>query len=158
MEFLIKYIISSFLFYVVSLKDRHSPQHSAYVLLVAVDRMLLNDKGNPTVLAGKCIYGCSKLRQRTEAFRKLILSVMEHGLYQVGQGGIWYCSHTNHYKLSHTVSRCIPTHISLISHASLILMQLPDDASENKYRRRGYSDDAADRISNFQTDPFGPIF
>jgi hypothetical protein len=75
----------------------------------------------------ECILGCSKLRQRTKAFRKLILSVMEHGLYQVDRGGIWCCSHTNHYKLTHTVSRCIPTHISLISHASLVLMQLPDD-------------------------------
>jgi hypothetical protein len=48
-----------------------------------------------------------------------------------GWEGIWCCSHTNHYKLTHTLSRCIPTHISLISHASLSLMQLPDDMRAN---------------------------
>jgi hypothetical protein len=56
-------------------------------------------------------------------------------------GGIWFRSHRHHYKLSHTVSLCISTHISLISYASLILMQLRYEMRE----RAG-----ADRISNFQ--------
>lgn len=53
-----------------------------YIISPAVDEVLLYDKGTSIVLWGNWIFGCSKSWQGTEALCKLILSVMEHSVYQ----------------------------------------------------------------------------
>jgi hypothetical protein len=110
--------------YVVSLKYRHSPQEITYFQFQLMLSQLVE-----CCWTIREVYLCST----GDAFWDVEhcdivprMNTVSTGSRPVSEG-IWCCSHTNHYKLTHTVSRCIPTHISLIPHAPLSLMQIPDD-------------------------------